>query len=47
METRSTARRRMAIVLSLCLSAFLVSVDVTIVNVALPAARRTDVADVT
>jgi len=40
METRFTARRRMAIVLALCLSAFLISVDVTIVNVALPTLVR-------
>ena len=40
METRFTTRRRMAIVLALCLSAFLISVDVTIVNVALPTLVR-------
>ncbi|HLJ99750.1 MAG TPA: MFS transporter [Streptosporangiaceae bacterium] len=40
METRLTARRRLAIVLALCLSAFLISVDVTIVNVALPTLVR-------
>ena len=40
MDTRFTARRRMAIVLALCLSAFLISVDVTIVNVALPTLVR-------
>src|SRR3989454_9771299 len=40
METRFTARRRLAIVLALCLSAFLISVDVTIVNVALPTLVR-------
>jgi MFS family permease len=40
METRFTARRRTAMVLALCLSAFLVSVDVTIVNVALPTLVR-------
>src|SRR5438270_438880 len=39
METRFTARR-LAIVLALCLSAFLISVDVTIVNVALPTLVR-------
>ncbi|HJZ25841.1 MAG TPA: MFS transporter [Streptosporangiaceae bacterium] len=40
METRFTARRRAAIVLALSLSAFLISVDVTIVNVALPTLVR-------
>ena len=40
METGFTARRRLAIVLALCLSAFLISVDVTIVNVALPTLVR-------
>ena len=40
MDTRFTARRRLAIVLALCLSAFLISVDVTIVNVALPTLVR-------
>ena len=40
METRFTARRRAAIVLALSLSAFLISVDVTIVNVALPSLVR-------
>ena len=40
METRFTARRRLAIVLALCLSAFVISVDVTIVNVALPTLVR-------
>ena len=32
----STGRRRLAVVLALCLAAFIISVDVTIVNVALP-----------
>ena len=40
MEIKFTARRRLAIVLALCLSAFLISVDVTIVNVALPTLVR-------
>ncbi len=40
MEVRLTARRRMAILLALCLSAFLISLDVTIVNVALPTLVR-------
>ena len=40
METRFTARRRAAIVLALSLSAFLISLDVTIVNVALPTLVR-------
>lgn len=39
MQTR-TSRRRMAIVFALCLSAFMISVDVTIVNVALPTLVR-------
>jgi EmrB/QacA subfamily drug resistance transporter len=40
MEALLTARRRMAILLALCLSAFLISLDVTIVNVALPTLVR-------
>ncbi len=40
METRFTARRRAAIVLALSLSAFLINIDVTIVNVALPSLVR-------
>jgi EmrB/QacA subfamily drug resistance transporter len=36
-----SARRRRAIVLALCLAAFIISVDVTIVNVALPTLVRT------
>jgi EmrB/QacA subfamily drug resistance transporter len=40
METGFTVRRRAAVVLALCLSAFLISVDVTIVNVALPTLVR-------
>jgi EmrB/QacA subfamily drug resistance transporter len=40
METRVTGRRALAIVLALSLSAFMISVDVTIVNVALPTLVR-------
>jgi EmrB/QacA subfamily drug resistance transporter len=40
MEIRLTPRRRLAILLALSLSAFLISVDVTIVNVALPTLVR-------
>ena len=40
MAAQFTSRRRLAIVLALCLSAFLISVDVTIVNVALPTLVR-------
>src|SRR5580698_3499420 len=40
METQFTARQRTAIVVALCLSAFLISADVTIVNVALPTLVR-------
>src|SRR6516165_11524913 len=40
METRVTTRRARAILLALSLSAFMISVDVTIVNVALPTLVR-------
>jgi hypothetical protein len=40
METRVTDRRTRAILLALSLSAFMISVDVTIVNVALPTLVR-------
>src|SRR5580698_3691463 len=36
----ASARRRLVILATCCLSLFLVSMDVTIVNVALPAIRR-------
>jgi EmrB/QacA subfamily drug resistance transporter len=41
METRFTSRQKTAVLLALSLAAFLISVDVTIVNVALPTLVRT------